>query len=68
MLRSNDMSNEAFLSQNAGICGQLETVINTRGRIININRFLFQGEDSALRVEGQINSFQTTKVNLKSSV
>lgn len=64
MLRSNDMSMRPF-SAKMPVNGQLETVINTRGRIININRFLFQGEDSALRVEGQINSFQTTKVNLK---
>lgn len=64
MLRSNEMSLRP-LAAKMPVSGQLETVINTRGRIININRFLFQGEDSALRVEGQINSFQTTKVNLK---
>jgi len=64
MLRSNEMSLRP-LAAKMPVSGQLETVINTRGKIININRFLFQGEDSALRVEGQINSFQTTKVNLK---
>jgi len=64
MLRSEQSSLRPF-SARLPVSGQLETLINTRGRIVNINRLLFQGEDSALRVEGQINSFETTKVNLK---
>jgi len=64
VLRSEETSLKPF-SAKMPVTGQLETLVNTRGRVININRLLFQGEDSALRVEGQINSFQTTKINLK---
>ncbi|HNT00631.1 MAG TPA: hypothetical protein PKJ80_01245, partial [Candidatus Saccharicenans sp.] len=64
LLRSEQSSLRPF-SASVPISGQLEALVNTRGRIVNINRLLFQGEDSALRVEGQINSFQTTKINLK---
>lgn len=45
--------------------GELEARITTRGRTVNINHLVIQGENSAVRVEGKWSRLQTTKVDLR---
>ncbi|MBC7361577.1 MAG: translocation/assembly module TamB domain-containing protein [Candidatus Aminicenantes bacterium] len=45
--------------------GELETLITTRGRTVNLNRLVIQGENLAVRVEGKLSSLETTKVDLR---
>lgn len=47
------------------LTGELEALVTTRGRTININRLVIQGENSALRIEGQWVNFSTPKVDLR---
>lgn len=45
--------------------GELESFITARGRVININRLVIQGENSAVRLEGKIFSSENTKIDLR---
>ncbi|MDI6698780.1 MAG: translocation/assembly module TamB domain-containing protein [Candidatus Saccharicenans sp.] len=45
--------------------GELETLITSRGRTINIGRLTVQGENSALRLEGKIALLEKTVVDLR---
>jgi len=45
--------------------GELESLVSSRGRAITLNRVIIQGENSAIRLEGKIASFETTRVNLR---
>ncbi len=45
--------------------GELETLITSRGRTINIGRLIVQGENSALRLEGKIALLEKTGIDLR---
>ncbi|MDD8020457.1 MAG: translocation/assembly module TamB domain-containing protein [Acidobacteriota bacterium] len=64
LIHSEDMSMRPF-SAKWPVSGQLESLVNIRGKTINIERLVFQGEDSALRASGQIKPGSATKVNFK---
>jgi len=45
--------------------GAVETLITTRGKTVNINRLIIQGDNSAVRVEGKIFQSERTRVDLR---
>ncbi len=45
--------------------GELETMVTSRGRTINIGRLIVQGENSAVRLEGRIALLEKTRVDLR---
>lgn len=45
--------------------GELETLITSRGRTINLGRLIVQGENSAVRLEGKIALLEKTRVDLR---
>ncbi|MGQ9800657.1 MAG: translocation/assembly module TamB domain-containing protein [Candidatus Saccharicenans sp.] len=45
--------------------GELEALVTGRGRTININRLIVQGENSTLRLDGKIALLQATRVDLR---
>lgn len=45
--------------------GELETLVTSRGKTINIGRLIVQGENSAVRLEGKIALLEKTRVDLR---
>jgi hypothetical protein len=45
--------------------GELETLVTSRGKTINIGRLIIQGENSAVRLEGKIARLEKTRVDLR---